>query len=122
MNRERMTLNYEMAEIIKCSKKRDRIPVVVTTEAEFEKKQESLMDTENRTFRRIFRIVQQSDKEPWGEFVWNIIDDVEASTQRMLNRFGLISYDLNLSVIQCNCPIYDDNIGPKIKKAKLCII
>ena len=71
MNRERMTLNYEMAEIMKCSKKRDRIPVVVTTEAEFEKKQESLMDTENRTFRRIFRIVQQSDKEPWGEFVYN---------------------------------------------------
>ena len=121
MNRERMTLNYEMAEIIKCSKKRDRIPVVVTTEAEFEKKQESLMDTENRTFRRIFRIVQQSDKEPWGEFVWNRIDDVEASIRRMLNRFGLISYDLNLSVIQCNCPTYDDNFGPKIKKAKLCI-
>ena len=39
---------------------------------------------------------------------------------RMLKQPGLISLDLHLSVILCNCWTYEDNIGLKFKKAELC--
>ena len=40
----------------------------------------------------------------------------------MLKQPALISLDLYLSVINCKCWTYDDNIGPRIKKAELCNI
>ena len=71
MKREHLSLNYEMAE---CTKKRAHfgqareIPVVLTTKAAFENNKESLIDVEKRTLRSLFRIVQQSEKEPLGKF------------------------------------------------------
>ena len=56
----------------------------------------------------------------------------ELSTMQMRSIFGshwgmlkappLISSDLRFSVIKCHCWTYDDNIGPKFKKADLCYV
>ena len=41
---------------------------------------------------------------------------------RILKAPPLISLDLHILVIKCNCCIYDDNIGPRLKKSELCNI
>ena len=41
---------------------------------------------------------------------------------RMLKQPGFTSSVLFLSVLWCNCQTYDDNNGPKLKKAKLCFL
>ena len=50
-----------------------------------------------------------SDLTKWIELPW-----------RMLKAPPLKSLDLHFSVIKCHCQTYDDNIGPKLKKAELC--
>ena len=41
--------------------------------------------------------------------------------RRMLKQPGLISPDLHLSVIKCNCWKYDDNIGLQLKELRFVI-